>query len=338
MTSEAHLIDTTLFRGAVLAPVGLGLLLIIVAAIQSREELSLCLEASCFNNFFSLFKFQLGVMGIAIPLGALVASHHRSIQAAQQIKTQLRQNTFSNYIDHRQLFEQFFRDNNPLRFKEVKNHQIWELYQIIFPNSAHGDLTPNVRIDDFLYELADSYCEISKHIEKDLSPTTLDLTESDIARFYTYVNARIDNFLGINRPSTPDGLTRDPVTQLLEFSDFTSSMASGLQDCVNFHQFFKDHPAVQKIYDESIVFEGELKALRGINDARLKILNALENATDEVGNLNSQDQFSSESLRRRLEEFTDTKNPRDFISPEDALIVFETYVASSHKGVLLGRL
>lgn len=338
MTSEAHLIDTSLFRRAILVPVITGLLLMIVAGVSSNDRLTLCLAVECFGNFFSLFKFQFAVMGLAIPLGALVASHHRSMQSAAQIKAQLNQNIFSNYIDHKKLFEQFFLDNNPLELRELSNRQIWEIYDRVFPSAAYGDLSPNPLLENFINDVADHFREITNLVRNELCTTTLDLRNSRIPQEWVNTNFMVSDFLGIPRPVAPNALRQDPVNLLDSYADFTLSLVKGLRDCANFHKFFQDFSAIPRLENDFLEIKDDLEALLSINDARKKILNALENATDASGHLNAKDEYASQSLSRRLEEFTHEQNTREYIHPEFMKAVFENYIPDSHKKVFLDHI
>ncbi|AZT85166.1 hypothetical protein EHN06_17285 [Marinobacter sp. NP-4(2019)] len=338
MSSEAHLLDTTLFRGAILVPVLIGILLMVIAGLSSRTQLSPCFNAECFSTFFSLFKFQFAIMGLAIPLGALVASHHRSMQSAAQIKTQLNQNIFSNYIDHRKLFEQFFKDNNPLELRDPSSRQVWAIYDRVFPSAAYGDLSPNPTLKTFVKDIADHFHEISDLVKKELNPTSLNLKNSRIAFCWASSNFLVSDFLGISRPVVPIVIERDPIDQLRQYAQITLAIAKGLQDCANFHKFYENYsviPEIERYYSE---MKKVLEELQSINDARTKILNALENATDDHGNLNAKDDYASKSLSNRLKEFTHEPNVREYIDPEDVKTVLEHYIPSSHKQVFLDHM
>ncbi|RBW48897.1 hypothetical protein [Marinobacter sp. F3R11] len=335
MTSEAHLIDTSLFRRAVLIPVFLGVTLMIVAALNSSNKLTPCFEIECFGTFFNLFKFQFAVMGLAIPLGALVASHHRSMQSAAQIKTQLNQNIFSNYIDHKKLFEQFFRDNDPLRLNDIKNRQIWEIYDRVFPGAPYGDLLPNAALKPFMDKVAEQFNEIVEKTKSDLHEDSLALTTSSIPRLWVYANITVSNFLGLPRPVDAAAINRDPVNLLRSYADFTLAVANGLQDCANFHKFYDNYSALSQIESDYSDLKNDLESLQAVNDARCKILNAIGNATEASGELNRKDEYAARSFSNRLKEFTDEQNPRDYISPENARLVFENYIPESHRKVFL---
>ncbi|MBN7770475.1 hypothetical protein KUV44_12290, partial [Marinobacter daepoensis] len=103
-----------------------------------------------FNNFVALFKLPIGLASIAIPLAALVASHHRSIQTASQIISQQEQNTFSNYVKHREYFSKFIDEEGLLNGKSSFKAVNKKVYDILFPFAAQGDLnsSPLLNEDD----------------------------------------------------------------------------------------------------------------------------------------------------------------------------------------------
>lgn len=91
-----------------------------------------------------LLKIPIAIAMLAIPAMALVASNHRSVQTAAQIKTTESQNVFSNYFAHRNEF------NSLLESWERGNFKITDkaaLYGKFFKNSPHSFST-DPRSDD----------------------------------------------------------------------------------------------------------------------------------------------------------------------------------------------
>ncbi|MGQ7299128.1 hypothetical protein [Marinobacter nauticus] len=330
MTSEAHLIDTSLFRAAIIIPILLGLLLIGVGAWNSRSELELCFEAQCFGNFFSIFKFQFGVMGLAIPLGALIASHHRSIQSAEQIRTQQSQNVFTNHINHKELFERFFRDNNPLGLKEIKSQQVWRVYTRTFPRSAYGELAPDIGLREFLNIIGNNFATIADMAKNELSPTTLDLSQSEIPSKVAVTNYAISKYLKIERPLDKDSILRNPVALLDEFATRIPEIAEGLQSCANFHQIHEEYQAIKVIDDNLMDFSNLLLELRHYSYARRDIINAIENHSTD-----SDAPIATHAMQRKMQGLATGENSGEQIQPDTARLVFDNYLNQNQKRVFL---
>ena len=137
MTPTEHLLKTRLFRGVIAGPLAFAAVLMVIGI--SNSNLTGDPTFTGFNKFVELFKLPIGVASLSIPLGALVASHHRSVQAASQIKAQESQNVFSNFIQHKEYFgkyideEEFFSGDFSFRAKDKK------IYQALFPKAQRGN-------------------------------------------------------------------------------------------------------------------------------------------------------------------------------------------------------
>lgn len=90
--------------------------MVISLLIIFNSDLEMNLSYIGWNNFITIFKVPLGILAILIPLGAIYATHHRSIQTLEQMKQtrmQLKmtasQNEFSNYYKHLEEFEKYCR-------------------------------------------------------------------------------------------------------------------------------------------------------------------------------------------------------------------------------------
>lgn len=91
------------FRIALLLPLILGATLFITSAL-TNQNFKICLSSDCVNYFFELYKYPLSIIGLAVPLTAITAALHRSEEASHQIEETLKQNTFNNYIKHKEEF------------------------------------------------------------------------------------------------------------------------------------------------------------------------------------------------------------------------------------------
>lgn len=103
--------------------------------IVKNSNLHFELSYSGFNFFIEAFRLPLAILALIIPTVALLASNHRSVQTAAQIKAANSQNTFSNHYKHLEEFEKYCKDV----FEEangISKPRI--LHKLIYPNSKHG--------------------------------------------------------------------------------------------------------------------------------------------------------------------------------------------------------
>ena len=127
---------------------GLVLSVISAAAIIYASSLTFCLQAECFNNALSVFKFPIGIATAGITLSGLYALAHRSQQTAIQIRKTEEQiakadaalqetksnNTYSNYLRHR---DDCIAGFNSIAMKlrcEIRDPE--KLYSLIFPENS----------------------------------------------------------------------------------------------------------------------------------------------------------------------------------------------------------
>ncbi|WP_296935206.1 hypothetical protein [uncultured Marinobacter sp.] len=138
MEATNHLHDTRMFRTAIYGPAIAALIVGLIGYFFSPVEADWTLNG--FNNFIALFKLPIGMASLAIPFGALIASHHRSIQSARQIESQQQQHTFSNYIKHKEYFGKFLDDEGILDGSYSFAAKEKKVYQALFPNARKGYL------------------------------------------------------------------------------------------------------------------------------------------------------------------------------------------------------
>ncbi|EPM6343851.1 hypothetical protein ACTN1H_004077 [Vibrio parahaemolyticus] len=151
-----------------------------------NSDLKMNLSYIGWNNFITFFKVPLGILAILIPLGAIYATHHRSIQTLEQMKQtrmQLKmtasQNEFSNYYKHLEEFEKYCREHCD---KNVYQHRR-SLYQLSFPNSRESHYSANKElvesVDHLIFELA---CDVNDHwLDRDLTENITLQTEGLLA-------------------------------------------------------------------------------------------------------------------------------------------------------------
>jgi len=138
MTTPIKLGESPLFRAALLVPIMSGALLLVATSI-SNNNFTMCFSSECINNFFELYKFPLSILGLSVPLTAIVAALHRSEEAHLQIEETLKQNTFNNYIKHQ---EEFFKLLEKIESKcSCRFTDPLTLYRRIFPKNNYSYFT-----------------------------------------------------------------------------------------------------------------------------------------------------------------------------------------------------
>ena len=109
------------------------------------------LDSDGYRTFLELYTLPLGILALIFPSVALVATNHRSRQAAANLKAQQEQNVFSNYYAHLAAFEEYARSlidtdvlsNSPdyfhaINFRTVHTH--------FYPHARTGDLSFSFQI------------------------------------------------------------------------------------------------------------------------------------------------------------------------------------------------
>ena len=91
-------------------------------AIYSHGNYSTDFSATGFNFFIGEFRVPLGILALTIPILALLATNHRSVQTRAQILASEKQNNFLNYYKHQEEFEKYIREFENLK-NLVPNHR-----------------------------------------------------------------------------------------------------------------------------------------------------------------------------------------------------------------------
>jgi len=116
---------------------------LVCSTILCQENLSWDFSSEGFNNILSIFKVPLGILALLIPIIALLATNHRSVQSVEQIKVAEAQNNFSNSFKHLEEFNKYMEDVIKCDWLiTVKDN--FAIHRKLFPNVRNGDY----RIDD----------------------------------------------------------------------------------------------------------------------------------------------------------------------------------------------
>lgn len=207
-----------------------------------------------FNNFIVFFRVPLGIAAFVFPSVALVASNHRSRQAAEQIRTQTEQNIFANHYTHMEKFEEYCKRLESFNAGFLKNENPRTYHKVIFPSSREGRYSVN---EEFLNEAAEYSIELSalatkivgNQISRMLSPKDIEGIELDkfiekAFRFLFFLNTNL-HIPGVNPIHELGDLTKDVwiISELLDnvaLFDGMSPYRFGSNSLSKFHDFIRD--------------------------------------------------------------------------------------------------
>lgn len=141
MSHNKTLYQLPFFWAAILIPILLGVSFVLcIVYHDSYFAGPACWTSYCINDAISRLKAPITIMALIFPSVALVASHHRSVQTAAQIKrTDIQiqamesKNAFENCIKHRELFFKKIEEIEKETELKVGNPQ--SLYVTIFPDN-----------------------------------------------------------------------------------------------------------------------------------------------------------------------------------------------------------
>lgn len=136
MTPSQRLFRTRPFQASLFIPILISAALAL--CINCSEGLSFNFSARGIENLWQYHKLSLAILGVIFPATALVASHHRSIQSAEQITQQNSQNLLSNHFRHVEEFVKAWEEQTASNSKN-SSFSLRALHHSIFPNTLNGD-------------------------------------------------------------------------------------------------------------------------------------------------------------------------------------------------------
>jgi hypothetical protein len=138
--------------------------------MYTTKELAWNLSEDGYKTAADLFKAPIGIIFLAIPILALLASNHRSVQTKRQMTLTNRQielasgqNLFANYYKH---VEEFMKWCDHLKgVGSVRSKR--KLHRVLFPNAREGDFELSKafleRFDLFLNVFSDNFNSYSRN-------------------------------------------------------------------------------------------------------------------------------------------------------------------------------
>ncbi|MEM1190703.1 MAG: hypothetical protein AAGI72_19375 [Pseudomonadota bacterium] len=169
---ESNLWSTEIFKLVLVTPLTLAVLL---AAVAGWNEWDRALpwwawNGDAYTEFLKIHRLPIGVLAALIPLLALVAANHRSIQSAANLKAQLAHNAFTNYYTHRDLFEHFALDKAGEAERHIDTHR---LHQFLYPEGPAGILQIDPNLPPAFSLLSINIIELWKLLSSDLFDPSL---------------------------------------------------------------------------------------------------------------------------------------------------------------------
>ncbi|MBH2894842.1 hypothetical protein I5Q39_24475 [Serratia marcescens] len=159
--NERKLSEQWMFWLSISIPLALSITLSIPLWLQTKINIS----AEGYDNFLRIFKLPIGVLSLSIPLVAIVAHIHRTIQTAEQIQTTRRKNAADSFFSHHKFMiealgkvatKDIALSNCPVEYKIGDPYQ---LYDNFFTHSSYE----NGINTSFLGKATSSIeCEINK--------------------------------------------------------------------------------------------------------------------------------------------------------------------------------
>lgn len=168
---ERQLSKQFLFWLSILIPLLISLLLSIPLWLQTKIDLS----ANGYDNFLRIFKLPIGVLSLSIPLVAIVAHIHRTIQTAKQIELTNQKNTTDRFFSHNKHIVDAL---SSIKDDDIKVNEItitpkithpFSLYRKIFPSSSYSN---GIEIDS-QYSFIDSIVSTIDEIESLIADANL---------------------------------------------------------------------------------------------------------------------------------------------------------------------
>lgn len=114
----------------------------------SEPSMKLCFTSTCYSHFVSIFKIPITLSALSFPLAGIVAAYHRSIETSKQIAIAESNNTFSNYMKHRDDFISHIEHLEEIEEHLGRINDLRVLYRIIYPQNSYTQFNPSPQISD----------------------------------------------------------------------------------------------------------------------------------------------------------------------------------------------
>ncbi|PQY63134.1 hypothetical protein C5974_20140 [Cronobacter sakazakii] len=191
--NDKNLVKQPLFWSVILVPT---LLFLYFGYFSWRGHLPK-LDSNGFINFYNISKIPLLLLASSVPLAAMVANLHRTIQTESQINETKKKNSIDLYYSHIKFYTESFSkipsyelELHPLK-KEVHLSHHFTLYKIIFPNSSPESNSTTEVNNEILEKIIHSWSMININLEKHNLEYTIYLknkTSYDFSKLAALIN------------------------------------------------------------------------------------------------------------------------------------------------------
>jgi len=280
VSPDTHLIKTAVFWLLILPPLIGGVSLAVSAGVYDLVYWQFTPES--YNLIIKDFKMPLGVMGLSIPLAALSAAIHRSVQTSRQINEQYSQNIFSNHLQHRNYFFKFIEDFEPFKGMKIS---VPKLYEVLFPRAVDGDLEPNkVALNNFLSEILHMNKIVNSKLNQYAHENKIIIESEEIKDAIGQYKLLLEwntgksyKFEEIDRPKDLFNLISSTLSE-------SEVVADALIKCANFHRNYidvLDNSALEKLESYFISSKSVIEILRLKQNIYRELRDALNQYTDQ---------------------------------------------------------
>lgn len=128
---------------SIVAPFLLSIL-VGLSILYTERPGHLCFSAQCYENLIQILKIPIAIMALAFPLAGMVAAYHRSIETNEQIRIAQANNTFSNYIKHRDDFKEYLESYLNAEYCTCRIVDLRKLYRLVFPENTYTALNTHI--------------------------------------------------------------------------------------------------------------------------------------------------------------------------------------------------
>lgn len=124
---------------SIFIPLAISLLLCIPLWIHTTIDLS----PDGYGKFLDIYKLPIGILSLTIPLVAIIAHIHRTIQTAEQINSAKKKNLTDSFFSHNKFITDALTKIAPRKIKisgglyELKIEDPYHIYNIFFKNSSY---------------------------------------------------------------------------------------------------------------------------------------------------------------------------------------------------------
>jgi hypothetical protein len=299
MAPEAHLVNTRWFRFAVAAPITVALITAFI--FTSDINLYWNLTPEGMHNFLNLFKLPIGISSLSLPLAAVVAANHRSMQTAKQILEQNSQNIFSNHLEHRRYFGNFMDERKPFKNIEV---EVAALYELLFPYAVEGNLKPQEDLimltikaidNTFKYIQNTTLSYLSRENFK-LPQQEIEVLERNVQMMEKSVSILIHPIAKYRRSD----ILEDQVKFIRDTVGSYHTIATGLEKCANFHRYLFETEKTQEIGFSAMVVKQEIHKFFDVYTLYKSFENFIDEYFEKDGILKSEKIEEIKRFKQRL--------------------------------------